>query len=146
MLFLAGSQLALGSCDFSKGQGRALRDAGDRGALGVERGRGVRVRAGRTLARAPELAQAMNRREVVMAGVLAALPPVASRGQSRREFIDAAKRRVALPARVEESMRPARPPAYWYSRSLPTNSSGGLRPFAKPRVRSWRRNMSSFPR
>ena len=44
MLFLAGVQLALGSCDFSQGQGRALRDARHRGAVGVERRRGVRVR------------------------------------------------------------------------------------------------------
>ena len=39
-----------------EGQGRALRDAGHRGAFGVERGRGVRVRPRRALARAPGLA------------------------------------------------------------------------------------------
>ena len=52
----------------------------------------------------------MNRREVVMAGVFAALLPVASRGQSRREFVDSAGRKVAVPARVER-IYAAGPPA-----------------------------------
>ncbi len=52
----------------------------------------------------------MRRRKLLVAGALAGLLPHAARAQSRREFIDAAKRRVTLPAKVER-IYAAGPPA-----------------------------------
>jgi iron complex transport system substrate-binding protein len=52
----------------------------------------------------------MRRREWVLGGTLAALLPGAVRGQSRREIVDAAGRKVTLPARIER-VYAAGPPA-----------------------------------
>jgi iron complex transport system substrate-binding protein len=52
----------------------------------------------------------MNRRELVLAGGLSALLPRAARAPARREFTDAAGRRVRVPARVER-IYAAGPPA-----------------------------------
>ena len=81
----------------------------------------------------------MNRREVVMAGVLAALLPVASRGQSRREFVDSAGRKVAIPARIERIYAAGPPASILVFAVAPEKLLGWTSAVAIPSGRSYRR-------
>jgi len=78
----------------------------------------------------------MKRRELMLGGALSMLLSRAACAQSRREFIDAAKRRVALPARVERIYAAGPPASILVFAIAPDKSEES--PMRKSGPRRWR--------